>query len=161
MGGLYQQEQWSGLQTIVIVERIRHLWNKTTREVQFYLTSLPANAQLLGRAIRQHWTGENQVHWQLKYVALEPNKIDRDRFLQRLDQTSFDENVEVSVRDEYFEPGGFEREQKYDLVLLTHVLYYWRDTPKNVGWVEGRETQQRLTGVGFRASTQPTSNIPF
>ncbi len=39
-GGLYQQEQWSGLQTIVIIERIRHLWNKTTREVQFYLTSL-------------------------------------------------------------------------------------------------------------------------
>jgi predicted transposase YbfD/YdcC len=64
-GGLYQQDQWSGLQTIVIIERIRHLWNKTTREVQFYLTSLPADAQVLGRAIRQHWTIENQVHWTL------------------------------------------------------------------------------------------------
>ena len=64
-GGLYQQDQWSGLQTIVIIERIRHLGNKTTREVQFYLTSLPADAQALGRAIRQHWTIENQVHWTL------------------------------------------------------------------------------------------------
>ena len=64
-GGLYQQDQWSGLQTIVIIERIRHLWNKTTREVQFYLSSLPADAQALGRAIRQHWTIENQVHWTL------------------------------------------------------------------------------------------------
>ena len=64
-GGLYQQNQWSGLPTIVIIERIRHLWNKTTREVQFYLTSLPADAQVLGRAIRQHWTIENQVHWTL------------------------------------------------------------------------------------------------
>ena len=64
-GGLYQQDQWSGLPTIVIIERIRHLWNKTTREVQFYLTSLPADAQVLGRAIRQHWTIENQVHWTL------------------------------------------------------------------------------------------------
>lgn len=62
---------------------------------------------------------------QLKYVALEPNSIHRDRFLERLDQASFGENVEVSVRDEYFEPGQFESEQKYDLVLLTHVLYYF------------------------------------
>jgi predicted transposase YbfD/YdcC len=64
-GGLYQQEQWSGLQSIIIVERVRHLWNKTTHEVQFYLSSLPADAQLIGRAIRQHWGIENQVHWTL------------------------------------------------------------------------------------------------
>lgn len=63
--GLYQQQQWSGLKSIVILERIRHLWNKTTREVQFYLTSLPADAQVLGGAIRQHWGIENQVHWTL------------------------------------------------------------------------------------------------
>lgn len=62
---------------------------------------------------------------QLKYVALEPNPIHRDRFLQRLDEASLGQNVEVSVRDEYFEPGRFEKEQKYDLVLLTHVLYYF------------------------------------
>ena len=51
-GGLYKQEQWSGLQTIVMVERTRHLWNKVTHEVQFYLSSLPADAQNLGNAIR-------------------------------------------------------------------------------------------------------------
>ncbi len=65
IGGLYKQEQWAGLRTIVIVERVRHLWNKTTREVQFYLSSLPVDAQLNGRAIRQHWGIENQVHWSL------------------------------------------------------------------------------------------------
>ena len=48
-----------------MVERVRHLWNKITRQVQFYLTSLPADAQCLGRAIRQHWGIENQVHWTL------------------------------------------------------------------------------------------------
>jgi predicted transposase YbfD/YdcC len=63
--GLYKQEQWAGLRTIVIVERVRHLWNKTTHEVQFYLSSLPVDAQLNGRAIRQHWGIENQVHWSL------------------------------------------------------------------------------------------------
>ena len=62
-GGLYKQEQWLGLQTIVMVERTRHLWNKVTHEVQFYLSSLPADAQNLGLAIRTHWGIENQVHW--------------------------------------------------------------------------------------------------
>ena len=33
---LYQSESWVGLQTIVIVERTRHLWNQTTHEIQFY-----------------------------------------------------------------------------------------------------------------------------
>jgi predicted transposase YbfD/YdcC len=65
LGGLYKQEQWSGLQTIVMVERTRHLWNKVTHEVQFYLSSLPADAHVLGHAIRTHWGIENQVHWTL------------------------------------------------------------------------------------------------
>ncbi|MEG4812269.1 hypothetical protein QUA82_32530 [Microcoleus sp. F8-D3] len=37
LGGLYKQEQWTDIQTIIFVERIRHLWNKTTQKVQFYL----------------------------------------------------------------------------------------------------------------------------
>lgn len=65
MGGLYQQDEWAGLQTLVRVERHRHLWNKSTHEVQFYLTSLPCDAQVIGRAIRQHWSIENQLHWVL------------------------------------------------------------------------------------------------
>lgn len=63
MGDLYKQTQWSGLQTIVMVIRTRRLWNKTTREAMFYLSSLSPDAQQLGRAIRQHWSIENQLHW--------------------------------------------------------------------------------------------------
>jgi predicted transposase YbfD/YdcC len=63
--GLYKQDQWAGLQSIVMVVRTRHLWNQTTREVMFYLSSLPANAQHLGKAIRAHWSIENQLHWVL------------------------------------------------------------------------------------------------
>ena len=70
-GGLYQQQLWDGLQTIVIVERIRHLWNETTHEIQFYLTSLPPDAQFLCRAIRTHWSIENQLHWTLDVTFAE------------------------------------------------------------------------------------------
>ena len=62
---LYKQAQWEGLQTLVKVVRTRHLWNKTTEEKMFYLSSLAPNAQQLAQAIRQHWSIENQLHWVL------------------------------------------------------------------------------------------------
>ena len=65
MGKLHQVRQWAGLQTIVMVKRVRRLWNKTTRETMFYLSSLPCDAQRIGRAIRVHWGIENQLHWVL------------------------------------------------------------------------------------------------
>ena len=65
INNLYQPRLWAGLQSVVMVLRVRHLWNKTTREVQFYLSSLHSDAQLIGRAIRQHWGIENQAHWTL------------------------------------------------------------------------------------------------
>jgi len=48
-----------------MVVRLRNLWNKTTREVQFYLTSLESDARKLGQAIRLHWGIENGLHWTL------------------------------------------------------------------------------------------------
>lgn len=65
IGNLYQPSPWAGLQTVVMVVRVRQLWNKTTREVQFYLSSLPCDAVRIGRAIRAHWGIENQLHWVL------------------------------------------------------------------------------------------------
>lgn len=65
LGGLYKQEEWAGIQTIVVVERFRYLWNGTTHEVQFYLSFLPPDVQLNGRIIRQHWSIENQEHYVL------------------------------------------------------------------------------------------------
>ena len=45
-----------------MVVRVRHLWNQTTREVQFYLTSLDCDARKLGQGIRLHWSVENGLH---------------------------------------------------------------------------------------------------
>ncbi len=65
LGGLYQQSQWAGLQSVVMVYRRRYLWNKVTEETQFFLTSLPCDVQRIGRAIRCNWGIENQLHWVL------------------------------------------------------------------------------------------------
>ena len=68
---LHQQADWTGLQSVVMVVRVRRLWNKTTRQVQFYLTSLKSDALILGRAIRLHWGIENSLHWTLDVTFAE------------------------------------------------------------------------------------------
>jgi predicted transposase YbfD/YdcC len=62
---LHQSSQWAGFQTVIAVERIRHLRTKTTHEIQFYLSSLSSNSSQISRAIRQHWGIENSLHWVL------------------------------------------------------------------------------------------------
>jgi predicted transposase YbfD/YdcC len=65
VSGLAARSKWRGLATIVMVKRERQLWNKTTREVCFYITSLAADATRLAWAIRAHWGIENSLHWVL------------------------------------------------------------------------------------------------
>ncbi len=65
LGELPQLKQWKGLQSLGIAVRERRLWNRTTKEVRFYLTSLPPDAQMLAHAVRSHWGIENTVHWTL------------------------------------------------------------------------------------------------
>jgi predicted transposase YbfD/YdcC len=62
---LHESAQWAGFQTIVAVERVRHLRTKTTHEIQFYLSSLPSDSVQIATAIRQHWGIENSLHWVL------------------------------------------------------------------------------------------------
>ena len=68
---LHQADQWAGLQTIVVVERTRHLWNQTTHETHFYLSSLPPESPRIAAAIRQHWGIENSLHWTLDVTFAE------------------------------------------------------------------------------------------
>jgi predicted transposase YbfD/YdcC len=62
---LHDIQLWTGIQTIVIVQRKRELWNKTTYEVQFYLCSLSADSPRIAPAIRAHWGIENSLYWVL------------------------------------------------------------------------------------------------
>ena len=43
----------------------RKLWNKTTIQVRFYISSLSSNAEKIATVIRSHWGIENSLHWTL------------------------------------------------------------------------------------------------
>ena len=54
-----------GCKVLSSLPRTRRLWNKTTHQVQFYLSSLPPDSPKIAAAIRQHWGIENGLHWTL------------------------------------------------------------------------------------------------
>lgn len=59
-------EDWPGLKSITMVVSTREVIGKSpTTERRFYLSSLDADAEAIGRAIRSHWEIENKVHWVL------------------------------------------------------------------------------------------------
>ena len=62
-------QTWPHLQSLVMVESTRRLPEKTTREVRYFISSLPPKAPPLLAATRLHWAGtqgvENSVHWVL------------------------------------------------------------------------------------------------
>jgi predicted transposase YbfD/YdcC len=58
--------EWKGLRSIGMVEAERTVvGGATTVERRYYLSSLPADAQLFGKAVRGHWGIENSLHWVL------------------------------------------------------------------------------------------------
>jgi predicted transposase YbfD/YdcC len=62
---------WSGLQSLVVVRSQRHLWNQTTCEIRFFLSSLDTDAHSFSRYLRAHWGVENSLHWCLDVVFAE------------------------------------------------------------------------------------------
>ena len=58
--------KWPGLQTVIEMERERHLPGQDMEtETQYSISSLPVAAVRVARGIRQHWDVENKAHWVL------------------------------------------------------------------------------------------------
>lgn len=60
-----EKESWSGLRSIGMVISERQIGTEKTIERRYYLSSLPANADIFSKAVREHWGIENRLHWVL------------------------------------------------------------------------------------------------
>jgi predicted transposase YbfD/YdcC len=65
---LARPEQWPDLKSFAVIEAERCINGKTSLERRFYISSLPADAQRLAKAIRAHWSVENSLHWCMDVV---------------------------------------------------------------------------------------------
>ena len=64
-------EQWAGLQTLIVEQSSRQLWNTTTYSTRFFLSSLEPGFANFPNSIRSHWGVENQLHWCLDVIFSE------------------------------------------------------------------------------------------
>ena len=60
---LHAPERWPDLKSFAVIASERTIKGKTTLEHRYYISSLPADAGRLNRAVRQHWCVENRLHW--------------------------------------------------------------------------------------------------
>jgi predicted transposase YbfD/YdcC len=60
---LAKPEQWPDLKSFAVIESERCINGKTSFEQHFYISSLPADAGRLAKAVRAHWAVENSLHW--------------------------------------------------------------------------------------------------
>lgn len=59
---------WEGLSSVGVVEARRTVGGKESVERRYYLSSLKNDAQKFARAVRGHWSVENQLHWVLDVI---------------------------------------------------------------------------------------------
>lgn len=72
---LFRKEPWPDLNVIGVVEAERTIDGETSTETRYYVSSIENDAKLLARAVRGHWSIENNLHWMLDVVFRE----DQDR----------------------------------------------------------------------------------
>lgn len=73
------REQWEGLRSVGLVESVREINGERTVERRYYLSSLPADIGRFAKAVRGHWSIENQLHWVLDVVFGEDQARARTR----------------------------------------------------------------------------------
>jgi predicted transposase YbfD/YdcC len=65
---LAKPEQWPDLKSFAVIESERCINGRTSLEHRLYISSLPADAERLAKAVRAHWAVENSLHWCLDVV---------------------------------------------------------------------------------------------
>jgi len=54
---------WVDLNSFIRVTSIREVKGKISEEIRYYISSMLADAEKIGKAIRSHWAVENSLHW--------------------------------------------------------------------------------------------------
>lgn len=72
-----EKEQWKNLKSIVKIqsERYNKQTGKTSQYTRYYISSMPADAEKMNKAIRQHWSVENNLHWELDVIFKEDDSL--------------------------------------------------------------------------------------
>lgn len=62
---LDSKKTWNNLNTIGMVISERDTGKKVSKEARYFICSIPKDAKLFAKSVREHWGIENKVHWVL------------------------------------------------------------------------------------------------
>ena len=80
-----KRQNWKGLRSIVRIVSQRHVGEKVETQTRYFISSLPADAKMILKAKRSHWTIENQVHWVLDLAFREDeSRVRKDHSAENL-----------------------------------------------------------------------------
>lgn len=65
--------KWVGLTSVGMVESQRHIGDKVTIDRRYFICSLEKKDELFAKAVRRHWSVENELHWVLDVSFREDN----------------------------------------------------------------------------------------
>jgi len=66
IGWFADRAEWEALRSVGVVEAVREVAGSApSTERRYYLSSLPPDIERFARAVRGHWSVENQLHWSL------------------------------------------------------------------------------------------------
>ncbi len=110
------KQEWPCLNCLVKIESQRYIKStgKTEKQTRFYLSSLPADAQLINRSVRAHWAIENSLHWVLDVGFNEDDSRKRTGFAAQnysllnriaLNLLKNDKTAKVGVRGKRLKAG--------------------------------------------------------
>lgn len=71
---LDKKDDWKNLISIGLVESIRSIKGETSTEMRCFIASIKPDANKFSQAVRQHWSIENNLHWQLD-VTFDEDKL--------------------------------------------------------------------------------------
>ena len=78
-------ENWSGLKSIAMVICTPIIGDKVTKEIPYYISSLPSDAQRILHAVCKHWSIENKLHWVLDVASKEDHsRVRKDQAPENL-----------------------------------------------------------------------------
>ena len=61
------KKDWKNLNTIGMVISKRDTGDKISEEARYFIGSIPEDAKLFAKSVREHWGIENKVHWVQRY----------------------------------------------------------------------------------------------
>jgi predicted transposase YbfD/YdcC len=80
IGWFQDKARWKKLRSAGVVESVRTVRGESSLERRYYLSSLPLNAETFAKAVRQHWSIENPLHWSLDMTFREDQSRARTRY---------------------------------------------------------------------------------